>query len=75
MADLGEAVVFEYLPGYAPELNPVEQVWSHSKHGELANYAAKDVGQLFCVVFGSPYWKRRRHDLLANFFSHAGLRL
>ena len=25
------------LPAYAPELNPVEQVWNHTK-GHLANF-------------------------------------
>ena len=28
----------EYLPAYAPELNPVEQVWNHTKYGDLANF-------------------------------------
>lgn len=27
LGDLGDSVVFEYLPSYAPEFNPVEQVW------------------------------------------------
>ncbi len=28
----------EYLPGYAPELNPVEYLWSHWKQHELPNF-------------------------------------
>ncbi len=28
----------EYLPPYAPELNPVEAVWNHTKYGDLANF-------------------------------------
>jgi transposase len=28
---------FEWLPAYAPELNPVEQVWNHAKYARLAN--------------------------------------
>jgi transposase len=31
-------LVVERLPGYAPELNPVEGVWSNLKGQELANY-------------------------------------
>ena len=27
----GGTVVVEYLPAYAPELNPDEQVWNHAK--------------------------------------------
>lgn len=75
LADLGDAVRFEYLPGYAPELNPVEQIWSHSKHGELANHSPEDIGKLFCIVFDSLYEKQCRRDLLANFFKHAELPL
>jgi transposase len=29
----------EELPGYAPELNPVEQLWNHLKWSRLCNYA------------------------------------
>ena len=29
---------FEQFPGYAPELNPVESLWSWCKHGHLSNY-------------------------------------
>jgi hypothetical protein len=36
----------EWLPPYAPELNPVEQVWSHLKFGELCNYIAGDLQTL-----------------------------
>jgi transposase len=33
----GSRIRFERLPAYAPELNPVEQVWNRSKHDDLAN--------------------------------------
>jgi hypothetical protein len=32
----------EFLPPYAPELNPVENIWSYLKHNPLANFAAAD---------------------------------
>ena len=32
----------EELPAYAPEINPVEQVWSYLKWGRLCNLAAQD---------------------------------
>ncbi len=32
----------EYFPPYAPELNPVEYLWSYLKLNRLANYAAAD---------------------------------
>jgi transposase len=28
----------EWLRAYAPELNPVEQLWNHTKWGDLANF-------------------------------------
>ena len=36
----------EYLPGYAPGLNPVEPVWGWRKYGELANFVPDDVYDL-----------------------------
>jgi transposase len=36
----------EYFPPYAPELNPVEYLWSHLKLNHLANYAAADAYDL-----------------------------
>ena len=40
----------EPLPPYAPDLNPVEMIWSHLKHGLLANFVPKDVKHLDGVV-------------------------
>ena len=34
------------LPGYAPELNPVEQVWNRLKWSDLANAAPADSDEL-----------------------------
>lgn len=34
------------LPAYAPELNPVEYLWSQLKWGRLANYAPDDADEL-----------------------------
>lgn len=36
----------ERLAAYAPELNPVEAVWSWLKYGQLANYVPEGIGQL-----------------------------
>ena len=36
----------ERLPPYAPELNPVEWVWSWLKYGQLANFVPDDVAEL-----------------------------
>lgn len=34
------------FPSYAPELNPIEYVWSSSKHKDLANTCPKDMHEL-----------------------------
>jgi transposase len=34
------------LPPYAPDLNPVEQLWNHLKYGQLANYVPHHLQQL-----------------------------
>ena len=36
----------EWLPAYAPWLNPVESLWSYLKHGLLSNYVPGDVHDL-----------------------------
>ena len=41
------------LPAYAPELNPVEAVWSHLKRS-LANLAKHDINQLTMLVKTRP---------------------
>jgi transposase len=42
----GSAYQFEFLPAYAPELNPVEYVWSESKYVHLANFLPRDIDHL-----------------------------
>jgi putative transposase len=39
-------VTIERLPPYAPELNPVEQIWTHLKWGQLANYIPQSADDL-----------------------------
>jgi len=36
----------EPLPGYAPELNPTEQVWGNIKSTQLANLCADTIGEV-----------------------------
>ena len=40
----------ERLPAYAPDFNPVEQVWSYLKYGRLANFVPRQVRHLAGVV-------------------------
>ncbi|WZP01022.1 IS630 family transposase [Isosphaeraceae bacterium EP7] len=43
-------LTLEHLPGYAPDLNPVEMIWGHLKHGRMANFVPEDVLHLERVV-------------------------
>ena len=43
-------LVVERLPAYAPDLNPVEQVWGNLKGGELANLCLDTLGEAEMIV-------------------------
>lgn len=66
---------FEWLPSYAPDLNPTEQVWNHGKYSDLANFIPDHVEHLKCEVAKSFKRQSKQPELLASFFAHAGLDL
>ncbi len=41
---------FEWLPAYAPELNPVEECWNHTKHADLPNFMPDDLDHLQTAI-------------------------
>ena len=63
----------EWLPPYAPDLNPVEHVWNHTKYGDLANYVPDDVLDLEIELEMSIEQTRERPELLRSFFHAAEL--
>lgn len=65
----------ERLPGYAPDLNPVETLWGNIKGKELANRCAKDLAELDSAVQNGLSRVRRSHSLPFAFLKHAGLTL
>jgi transposase len=71
----GPRVMIEWLPPYAPDLNPVEQIWNNGKRVNLANLAPHDAADLRRHVRRSLIRQRCRPNLLASFFDHAGLSL
>jgi transposase len=71
----GNRVRIEWLPAYAPELNPVEQVWGHTKHSDLANYVPDNILRLGRSVADSLRQKQSNQPLLKSFFQHAKLRI
>jgi transposase len=68
-------VRIEWLPPYAPELNPDEQVWNRTKYSDLANYIPEDADGLATAVHRSLGHTRSQQALLRSFFKHAGLSL
>jgi transposase len=65
----------ELFPSYAPELNPVEVLWSHLKLNPLANLAPPDTTELARVASREVHVIRRRQDLLCSFIRHSPLSL
>ena len=65
----------ERLPGYAPDLNPIEQVWGNVKGRELANVCAPDLPALRRPLHHGLARVRRDPDLAWAFLRHTGLHL
>ena len=63
----------EWLPPYAPDLNPVEHVWNHTKYGDLANYVPDDLLDLELELECSIDQTRKRPEL-RSFFHAAELK-
>ena len=63
----------EYFPSYAPELNPVEYLWAHWKHHELANFCPKDFAELTVHARAKLRRTQRRKTLIAAFWKQAEL--
>jgi transposase len=68
-------LVVERLPGYAPELNPVEQLWANLKGNELANLAGERLDDVIAAAERGVQRIRRTHWLAFAFLRHCGLSL
>jgi hypothetical protein len=65
----------EWLPSYAPDLNPVEMVWNHTKYADLANFIPVDIHHLEQAVATSIVETCKVSRLLQAFFAYSGLQL
>jgi len=63
----------EWLPAYAPELNPAEYIWDHTKYGDLANFVPDDLEELADAVMTSMAAQHHDNALIRAFFKHAKL--
>ena len=66
-------LVIEWLPPYAPDLNPVEQVWNRAKYCTLANYIPDDIVDLHGAITSSLMMQVDEQRLLRSYFQHAKL--
>jgi hypothetical protein len=65
----------EPLPGYAPDLNPIEQVWGNVKSQELANLCADTIGHVSDAATDGLHRIGGDAPLCFAFLRHTGLRL
>jgi transposase len=68
-----DRIELEYLPAYAPELNPVEYIWGYWKHHELPNFCPHDFSQLSYQARRALKRMRRRPPLVMAFWEQADL--
>ena len=64
-----------FFPPYAPELNPVEQVWGYLKINPMANLAAFDVESLAKTTRSHGRSIQKKPNLLHSFVKHTPLSL
>jgi transposase len=65
----------EYLPAYAPELNPVEYLWGYWKQHELPNVCPRDYWELNDRARHTLKRIRRRPRVLAACWKQSSLAL
>jgi putative transposase len=68
-------LVVERLSAYAPDLNPVEQVWGNLKDGELANLCPDTIDEAEVIVDQGLCRIGNETTLAFGFLRHCGLTL
>jgi hypothetical protein len=64
-----------WLPSYAPDLDPVENLWNQSKYGQLANFIPDNISQLREILDDLFQDYRRDPGRLDSFFQATHLML
>jgi transposase len=70
---LGGLIAIEYLPPYAPELNPVEYLWGYWKQHQLPNVCARDLWHLNDRARQTLRRMRRKPRLITAFWKQSSL--
>jgi transposase len=73
IAEQNGRIHLEYLPAYAPELNPTEYVWGYWKQHELPNLCPKDFTELTTRARRALRSMQRRPTLVTAFWKQAEL--
>ena len=68
-------IQLERLPAYAPELNPVEYIWSYLKRHEVVHFCPHDFAELTTFARRRLASMQRRSKLVAAFWKQAELAL
>jgi transposase len=69
----GSWLTIERLPAYAPDLNPVEGMWSWMKGTAVANFCPEGLAPIRQRVRRGRNRLARRGDLIESFLHKAGL--
>lgn len=69
----GDRIVLDYLPPYAPELNPVEYIWGYLKNREIANLCATNLHEVSDFARRRLKSMQRRPKLVSAFWKQAEL--
>jgi transposase len=70
VASTNGKLTLHVLPGYAPELNPDELVWSHAKRTGTARHPLKKGEQLEARVHAQLASMQKNKPLIRSFFKH-----
>jgi transposase len=73
VASLKGRIELEFLPAYAPELNPVEYLWGYWKKHDMANLCAEDLRELSYEARHALRKLRRRRPLIQSFWRQSTL--
>ncbi len=68
-------IEIEWLPPYAPQLNPVEYIWTNTKYARLANFVPNDIDHLHVRARAALQRTKSSFHLLRSAFKHAKLTL
>jgi transposase len=66
-------IQIDFLPAYAPELNPVEYLWAWLKRHALANFCPDNLTELKQTARGKLRSAQRRSAIIASCWAQAEL--